>query len=216
MKSYIVLGLGRFGKSIAQALFDLGHEVLGVDEDAKIVQDFSRHITHTVQADLTDEDFLKSMDIKKFDAAIVAVGSNMQISIMATVLLKELGAKFVLVKAHDDLHEKVLYKIGADKVILPEKDIGIKVAQDLAIDNFFEMIEISPDYSIISINPPDSWIGRTLGEIAVRTRYKVNIIAIRNESATNVVPDANTRFESRSVMTVLAMNGDLKRLRNIK
>lgn len=216
MKSFIVLGLGRFGKSLAQTLYDLGHEVLGVDGDEKIVQEFSRHITHTVQAEVTSEDFLKSMDIRKFDAAIVAVGSNMQVSIMATVILKELGARFILVKAQDDFQEKVLYKIGADKVILPEKDIGIKAARNLATDNFFDMIEISPDHSIISISPPESWYGKTLGELAVRTKYGINIIAVNGGNSTNVIPNANTLIESNSVITVMGMNDDLKRVSSIK
>jgi trk system potassium uptake protein TrkA len=216
MKSFIVLGLGHFGKSIAQTLFDLGHEVLAVDDDERIVQEFSRHVTHTVQAEVTSEDFLKSMDIKRFDAVIVAVGSNMQVSIMATVLLKELGAKFILVKAQDDFQEKVLYKIGADKVILPEKDMGVKAARSLAADNFYDMIEISPEYSIVTIHTPVPWYGKTLGELAVRAKYGVNIIAVKGGKNTNVIPNANTMLDKNTAITVMGSNYDLKRLNSIK
>ncbi len=216
MKSFIVLGLGRFGMSVAQTLYDLGYEVLGVDGDEKIVNEFSRRITHAVQADITSEEFLKSMDIRKFDAAVVAVGSNIQVSIMVTVLLKELGTKFILVKAQDDFQEKILYKIGVDKVILPEKDIGMKAARNLVADNFFDMIEISPDYSITSVTPPDSWYGRTLGELNARAKYGINVLAVRGGSNVNIIPDANTLIEREATITIMGSNDDISRFRNKK
>ena len=211
MKSFIVLGLGKFGMSVAKTLCELGYEVLGVDEDEKLVNEFSRRISHAVQADITSEDFLRSIDIKKFDAAIVAVGSNIQTSIMVTVLLKELSAKYILVKAQDDFAERILYKIGADKVILPEKDIGVKVARNLASNNFFDIIEISNDYSIISVSPPKSWYGKTLGEIGARVKYGINVLAVKGGEKTSIIPDANTIIEEDSVVTVMGMNNDLKR-----
>ncbi len=216
MKSYIVLGLGKFGVSIAQSLFDLGHEVLGVDGDDKIVNEAARYITHAVQADITSDYFLKSIDISKFDAVIVAVGSNIQVSLMVTVLLKELHAKFILVKAQDDFQEKLLYKIGADKVILPEKEIGIKAARNLASDNFFDMIEISPDCSITSIVPPESWFGKTLGELAARRKYGINILAVKSENTTNIIPDANTVIANNSIVTIIGTNNSLKKFGFIK
>lgn len=216
MKSFIVLGLGRFGKSLAQTLYDLGYEVLGVDGDEKIVNDFSNRITHAIQADITSEEFLRSIDVGKFDAAIVAVGSNTQVSIMATVLLKELKVKFVLVKAKDDFEEKILYKIGADKVILPEKDMGIKVARNLAAANFYDMIEISSEYSITSAAVPESWQGKTLGELGARARYGTNILAIKKEGETNIMPNANTVIESGSVLIIFGANNDIKKFASIK
>jgi trk system potassium uptake protein TrkA len=216
MKSFIVLGLGKFGMSMAKALFDMGSEVLAVDEDIDIVQDFSRHVTHTLQANATDEDFLKSVDVCDFDAAVVAVGSNMQVGIMATVLLKELGAKYILVKAQDEFEEKVLYKVGADKVILPEKDMGVKAAHALMSDNVLDTIEISPDYSIITIAVPGSWIGRTIGSLSVRIKYNVNIVAIRGADNAIIVPGAETRLEGGMVLTVMGANTNLKKLNNIR
>lgn len=216
MKSFIVLGLGRFGKSLALTLYDLGYEVLGVDGDERIVNDFSNQITRTMQADITSEDFLRSIDVSKFDAAVVAVGSNTQVSIMATVLLKELLVKFVLVKAKDDFEARILYKIGADKVILPEKDMGIKAARNLAADNFYDLIEISSEYSISSAAAPESWDGKTLGELGARARYGTNILAIKNEGTTDIMPNANTVINSGSVLIVLGTNSDIKRFGNIK
>lgn len=211
MKSYLVLGLGRFGKSVAKTLFDLGYEVLGVDGDEKLVNEFSRHITQAIQADITSEDFLRSIDVKSFEATIVAVGSNIQISILATVLLKELGAHFIMVKAQDDFQEKILYKLGADKVILPEKDSGIKAARNLATDNFFDMVEISPEYSITSVSPPDSWLGKTLGELSARTKYGLNVIAVKSTDNKCVIPDANTVIESGSIITIMGTNDALQK-----
>jgi trk system potassium uptake protein TrkA len=218
-KSYIVLGLGRFGVSFAKTLVEMGHEVLGVDGDERLVQHCCNDLTHVMVADLTSEDFLKSIDISKFDAAIVAVGSNLQVSIMTTVILKELEAKYIMAKAQNDFHAKVLYKVGADKVILPERDMGIKAAHNLAADNFYDMIEISNDYSIINIYPPASWCGKTLGELAVRTKYKVNVIAIRNDSANedmDILPSANTMVNKGDTITVIGNNNDLKKLRSTK
>ncbi len=216
MKSYLVLGLGRFGMSVAQTIYNLGHEVVGVDESEKLVNEFSRLITHTIQADITDEDFLKAMDISKFDSVVVAVGSNLQVSIMVTVLLKELSARYILVKAQDDFQAKILYKVGADKVILPEQDMGIKVAHNLMSDSFFELIEISQDYSITSVNAPESWYGKTLGELAVRSKYGINILAIKEKDHTNVVPNAKTMIGSDTVITILGMNHDLKKFQSVR
>jgi trk system potassium uptake protein TrkA len=216
MKSFIVLGLGKFGMSMAKALFDMGSEVLAVDEDINIVQDFSRQVTHTMQANATDEEFLRSVDIGDFDAAVVAVGSNMQVGIMATVLLKELGAKYILVKAQDEFEEKVLYKVGADKVILPEKDMGLKAAHALMSDNVLDTIEISPDYSIVTIEVPDSWVGKTIGSLSVRIKYNVNIVAIKGADDAIVVPGADTRLETGMVLTVMGANANLKKLNNIR
>ena len=216
MKSYLVLGLGRFGMSVAQTIYNLGHEVVGVDESEKLVNEFSRLITHTIQADITDEDFLKAMDISKFDSVVVAVGSNLQASIMVTVLLKELSARYILVKAQDDFQAKILYKVGADKVILPEQDMGIKVAHNLMSDSFFELIEISQDYSITSVNAPESWCGKTLGELAVRSKYGINILAIKEKDHTNVVPNAKPMIGSDTVITILGMNHDLKKFQSVR
>ncbi len=216
MKSFIVLGLGRFGMSVAQTLFDLGYEVLGVDADERVVSKFSQYITHVVQADITSESFLKSVDVTNFDAAIVAVGSNMQVNILATVLLKELNVKYILVKAQDDFQEKILYKIGADKVILPEKNIGIRVAHNLVSDSFFDIIAVSPDYSITSMIAPKSWQGHTLGQLAVRKKYGINVLLVRSESNIRNIPDSNTLIERESTLILMGMNEDLKKISTLK
>ncbi|MEG0129568.1 potassium channel family protein, partial [Clostridium sp.] len=127
-KQYIIIGLGRFGASIAKTLYSLGNEVLAVDVDEEVIQDISPDVTHAVQADATDEGVLRALGLRNFDVAVITIGSDAQASIMATLLVKELGVKYVIAKAHNEVHAKVLYKIGADRVVFPERDMGVRVA----------------------------------------------------------------------------------------
>ncbi|MGN0026287.1 MAG: potassium channel family protein, partial [Clostridium sp.] len=129
-KQFVIIGLGRFGASIAKTLYSLGNDVLAIDKDEDIVQEIADSVTHAVQLDATDENALRSLGIRNFDVAVVTIGDNIQSSIMATLLVKELGVKYIIAKGHSDLHAKVLYKIGADRVVLPEKDMGIRVAHN--------------------------------------------------------------------------------------
>lgn len=216
MKSFIIIGLGRFGQSLAKTLVELGHDVLGVDRSESIVQQLSDEITHVVQAEADNEDFLKSVGIKNFDAAVVAIGDDIQSSIITTVLLKELGVKYILAKAQNDLHAKILYKVGADKVIFPERDMGVRAANMLVSNNIIDIIELSPDYSIMEITPPPAWLGKSIGELSVRVRYGVYIIAIRRSSEINVMPNANMVFEEGDVIAVIGNNSSLKSLQKIK
>ncbi len=215
MKTFIVLGLGLFGKSVAKTLFDMGHEVLAVDDDLDTVNSFANHVTHVVQANVTDEEFLQSLDVPNADGVIIAIGTNMQVSIMATVLLKELGAKHILVKAQDDFEARILSKVGADKVILPETDMGIKVARSLVSDNVLDAIEVSKDYSIVSMPVPDSWCGKTIGELLIRTRYGVNIIVMRNPNGTIMMPQADLALKPGLVLTLMGSNSNLKKIHTL-
>ncbi len=212
MKTFIVLGLGLFGKSVAKTLVELGHEVLAVDDDIDTVNSIANHVTHVVQANVTDEEFLKSLDVPNADGVIIAIGTNIQVTIMATVLLKELGAKFILVKAQDEFEARILYKIGADKVILVETDMGIKVARSLISDNVLDAIEISKDFSILSIPVPESWCGKAIGELLIRSRYGVNIIVIRNPNGTIMMPQPDLLLKPGVVLTLMGSNNNLKKV----
>ena len=141
-KQFVIIGLGRFGSSIAKTLYSLGNDVLAIDKDEDIVQEIADSVTHAVQLDATDENALRSLGIRNFDVAVVTIGDNIQSSIMATLLVKELGVKYIIAKGHSDLHAKVLYKIGADRVVLPEKDMGIRVAHNLVSANILDYIEL--------------------------------------------------------------------------
>ena len=216
MKSFLVIGLGKFGKSCAKELTDLNYEVLGVDENPRLVAEASSYLTHTVQADSTDEDFLKSIGVDNYDACIVAIGDNQESSVMITVLLKEHGAKKIIAKAQSELHAKILRKVGADQVVLPEYDMGKKLAHSLSHKNIYDLVDISSNYSIASITAPKEWVNKTLGELSPRDKYGVNIIAIEsNSSEPNVFPNASTVISKNDIVVVIGDNEKLKELKNL-
>lgn len=216
MKSFLVIGLGKFGKSCAKELTELNYEVLGVDENPRLVAEASSYLTHTVQADSTDEDFLKSIGVDSYDSCIVAIGDNQESSVMITVLLKEHGAKNIIAKAQSELHAKILRKVGADQVVLPEYDMGKKLAHSLSHKNIYDLVDISSNYSIGSITAPKEWINKTLGELSPRDRYGVNVIAIEsNSSEPNVFPNASTIINKNDTVVVIGDNEKLKELKSL-
>lgn len=216
MKSFLVIGLGKFGRSCARELCELGHDVLGVDESLKLVNEASAYLTHTVQADSTDEDFLKSISVSEFDSCIVAIGDDQEASVMITVLLKEHGAKYIIAKAQSELHAKILEKLGADKVILPEYDMGIKLAHTLCDTDIYDLVDISPEHSIVSIKAPREWIGKNLETLSARDKYGVNIIAIESEDKNaNVFPTAKTIINKNDSIIVIGDNKNLEKLKEM-
>lgn len=213
MKSFVILGLGRFGISLARTIVELGHEVFGADNDEEVVKRHAGELTHIVQADITSEDFLRSIDVAKFDAVIIALSSNLQASIMTTLIAKEVGAKYLIAKSQSDFHSRLLYKIGADVVILPEKDMGVKVAHNLVTDKFLNMIEISPEYSIINLYPPESWFGKTLKELTPGLRERAQILALRKSDASAaLMPDLQQIVEEGDIITLMGENNTLRKL----
>lgn len=216
MKSFLVIGLGKFGKSCAKELTELNYEVLGVDENPRLVAEASSYLTHTVQADSTDEDFLKSIGVDSYNSCIVAIGDNQETSVMLTVLLKEYGAKNIIAKAQSELHARILQKVGADQVVLPEYDMGKKLAHSLSHKNIYDLVDISSNYSIGSITAPKEWINKTLGELSPRDRYGVNVIAIESVSSKpNVFPNANTVINKNDTVVVIGDNEKLKELKSL-
>lgn len=211
-KQFVVVGLGRFGSSVAKTLYGLGHDVLAIDMNEDLVQDISEDVTHAVQLDATDEVALKALGIRNFDVAVVTIGANIQASVMATLLLKENGIKHIIAKGNSDLHAKVLYKIGADRVILPEKDMGIRVAHNLVSTNILDYIELSSDYSIIEINSPSHWHGKTINQLSLRGEYGINVVAIKRGKDVNVSPYADDIIESGDIVVAIGSASDLSRL----
>lgn len=187
-KQFVVIGLGRFGYSIAKTLHSLDYDVLAIDRSEDIVQQISDEVTHAVQLDATDENALKSLGVRNFDVAIVAIGEDIQASIMVTLLLKELGVKYIMAKAQNEKHEKVLQKIGADRVILPEKEMGIRIANNLSTTNILDYIELSPDYSIMEVKALKEWENKTLKELKLRSTYGINIVAIKRGEDVRISP----------------------------
>lgn len=212
MKQYVVIGCGRFGRSVAENLYKLGHDVLAIDGNEETIQNISEKVTHAVQADATDEHALRSLGLRNFDVAVITIGSDIQSSIMATLIVKELGVKYVVAKAQSEMHAKVLYKIGADRVVFPERDMGMRVAHNLVSTNILDYIELAPDYSIMEITALDEWHEKTLLDLNIRSRYGINIMAIKHGSNINVSPTAEDIVHRGDVLVVVGNNNDLKRL----
>ncbi len=211
-KQFIVIGCGRFGSSIAKTLYNMGHDVLAIDHNEEIVQDISDEVTHSVQADATDEAVLKSLGVRNFDVAIVTIGSNIQSSIMVTSIIKELGINHVVAKAQNEIHSKILFKIGADRVVFPERDMGTRVAHNLISSNILDYIELSSDYSIMEITAFDEWIGKTLLQLNIRSRFGLNVMAIKQGAEINISPMANDIIKKDDVLIVVGHNKAFKKL----
>jgi len=211
-KQFLVLGLGRFGTSVARTLCELGQEVLAVDADEDLVNAIAPYVTQAMQLDATDEEALNSLDVNSFDVAIVSIGQNTRDSILISVLLKELGVPYLVAKANDDLHAKVLRKIGVDRVVFPERDMGARLARNLITPNVLELMELSDDYQIIEIKVPAKWIGNSLIGLNVRRRYGVNILAIHRQDRFLVSPAPDMLFEGNDTLLVMGKKDDIERL----
>lgn len=203
-KQYLVVGLGRFGSELAAELYRQGAEVFAVDRDMDAVAALQGKLTDVMQADAQDEDVLRRIGVAEFDAAIVAIGSDVQAGSIITMMLKEMGAKYVIAKANDDFHGRMLTKLGADKVIYPARDMGQRIAHNLVSDRILDFIELSPDYSLMEMQPHAEWIGKTLGELQLRQKHRINVVAVRSGDAVNALPDQNTLLCERDVMLVVA------------
>lgn len=209
-RQYIVLGLGRFGASVATHLSRMGHEVLAVDSDEKLVQAAAPCVTQAVQGNATDEAALAALDVGSFDAAVVAIGSNTRDSILVTVLCKEAGVPLVIAKAVDDLHAKVLRKVGADRVVFPERDMGQRVARALDTPNIIELMELSGDYQIAEVFAPEKWCGRTLVDVNVRRNYGLSVVGIRRGGEFLASPGAEMVLRRGDILLVLGKVRDIE------
>jgi len=211
-KEFIVIGCGRFGSSVARTLYKLGHNVMVIDTSEEIINEISESVTYAVQGDATDEKTLKSLGVRNFDVAIIAMGGDIQASILISIILKELGVRYIVSKAQNDLHAKVLYKIGVDQIVFPERDMGVKIAQSLVSSNILDYIELSPEYSIVEINAIDEWVGKSLRDLNMRSKYGINVMAIKKGTEIDVSPNAEYVIEKGSILIVIGNNNDLKKL----
>lgn len=214
-KQFVVIGLGRFGYSIAKTLNSLGNDVLAIDKSEDIVQEISDEVTHAIQLDATDESALKSLGIRNFDVAIVAIGEDIQASIMVTLLAKELGVKYIIAKAQNEKHEKVLQKIGADRVILPEKEMGVRIANNLATTNILDYIELSPDYSIMEVKAIKEWENKTLKELKLRSTYGINIMAIKRGEDIIISPLAEDVIMEEDIIITIGSQKTFSKLKRL-
>lgn len=207
---YAVIGLGRFGSSLAKELTKLGYEVLGIDKYEEKVEAVSGILTHTVVISSLEEEVLRSLGIRNFDCVIVAIGDDIQASILAAVMLKEMGVKTVVAKALSELHGKVLQKIGVDRVIYPERDMGIRVAHQLVSPNLLDYIELSKDYTIAELAVTRKIAGSTLQQLNTRARYGCSVVAINKDKGIVIAPTAEEVVAEKDIMVVIGTNGQIE------
>lgn len=214
-RQFVVIGCGRFGTSVAMKLNELGCEVMVVDNNEETIQDISEYVTHAVQADATDENTIRSLGIRNFDVAVVTIGSDIQSSILITLMCKELGVKHVVAKAQNELHAKVLYKIGADRVVFPEREMGIRIAKNLVFENILDYVELDPRYGIAEIYAPDEWIGKSLKELELRNNYHINVLGVKKGADLNVQFDPEDEITEGTVLVVIGNNNDINQLERL-
>ena len=210
-KEFAVIGLGRFGGSICRELVAQGMEVLAIDHKEDRVNEFAAIASHAVIGDTTDESVLKSLGIRNFDHVIVAIGDDIQASILTTLMLKELGVKHITVKAQNDYHEKVLIKIGADQVVHPERDMGKRIAHKIVSNNILDYIELSDDHSIVEIVASARLNGKTLIDLDIRAKYGINIVGIKRGNKVIISPAADELVHVGDILIVLGADTDINR-----
>ena len=203
MNSYVVVGLGRFGAEVARQLHGLGCEVLAMDVSSELVQQVAQDVTHAVVADGQDKEVLKALGVRNMDCGIIAIGGDLAASVLVTMNMKELGVPYIVCKAHDETHRRVLEKLGADRVVIPEKENAARLARGLSSPNVLDYIELSEDYGIVEVPAPKTWCDKTLKELNIRAKMGVNILAVRRNGKINVSPAADFQICSRDIVVIL-------------
>ncbi len=215
MKSYVVIGLGRFGSELARQLCKLGAEVLAMDVRESLVQQVAGDVTQAVVGDARDKEVLKSLGVRNFDCAVIAIGDDLAASVLVTMNLKELSVPYVVCKARDETHRKVLEKLGVDRVVIPEKEHAQRLGRSLYSHNVLDYIEISEAYGILEVPAPKSWLNKSIKELNVRAKLGVNIIAVENHKKTNVSPTADYVIQEGDIMVVLGDNLSLEKVQKL-
>jgi trk system potassium uptake protein TrkA len=212
-KQFVVIGLGRFGTSVAKTLSSLGHDVLAMDKNEHAVQVIMQDVTQAVQADARDEETLRALGVRNLDVAVVAIGDDLEANILITLTLKEMGIPYVVAKAQSVQHGKVLEKIGADKIVYPEQDMGIRLANNLIRTNVMDFIELSLDFSIFEIIASSQFVNKTLGNLNLRAVYGINVVAIKKrEDQIVIAPGANAVIEEKNILVIVCNKKALSRL----
>ncbi len=213
MKSYIVIGLGRFGTEMAVKLYDCGEEVLAVDTNETLIDKIADRVTRAVAADARDMDVLKKLGAGHFDVAVVAVGSDLAASALITMNLKMLGVPYIMCKAHDDTYRDILEKLGADRVIIPEREMADKLSLGLTSAGVMEYIELSDEVGIVEMSPPEVWYGKTIRQLDLRSRYGLNVIAMRRGDDLGISPDIDAPIDDQYTMVMLGSYDIINRLK---
>jgi trk system potassium uptake protein len=210
--SVLVVGLGRFGTAAALELMALGHEVLAVDVEERLVNDIAPNVTHAVEVDASDEDALRSIGAGEFDHAIVAISGVTEASIFATMALKNLGVRNIIAKAATRLHGAILERVGADRVVYPEREMGARVAHSFSIPNIEDYLDVAPRFGIVKVRPPASFVGRTLRELDLAGRLSLTPIALRRGDNVTVNPHRDEKLGERDELILIGRDDRLERL----
>lgn len=211
-KQYIVIGLGRFGRSVARHLEANGCMVMAVDKDEKKVNLVSEFVTRAMCLDISDEEAVKELGLSNFDGVVVAIGHNLEAAIFSIMWAKEEGVKLLIAEAYDETQGKILAKVGADEIVYPEREMGYHLAKNLAFGNILDAVELSAGYSIAELPVLPKWVGKNLIELKLRDKYHVNVIAVRRNHKLEVTPSAEKPFVEGDVVVLLGSNDTLKKL----
>ncbi|WP_422124196.1 potassium channel family protein [Planococcus sp. X10-3] len=211
-KQVVVVGLGRFGSSVCMELFKLGHEVMALDMDPEKVEAIADYASQATVADATDKSQLKALGVRNFDQAIIAIGDDLQASVLCTLMLKEIGLEKVWVKARDLQHKKILEKVGADRVIQPEYEMGIRVAHHVDSEKIVDYIDLSDDYSIVEMSATEKIAGKTLHQLDIRVKFNCITLAIKKGEDVNIAPHPDDVISVGDILVVMGHRNDLKRL----
>ncbi len=212
-KSYAVFGLGRYGLAVAKELISNGAEVLAVDMNETLVNSVILDVPYCKCADVTDPEVLGKLGVAEMDVVIIAMAGNLEASVMAVMLCKEMGVKTVIAKCSDETHRKILLKVGADRAVLPENESGVRLAKNLLTSGFVDVIELSADVSLIELDVRSEWIGKTLIELNLRKKYGINVIAVRRPHDLQINIDPNMKLDSTMQLVVIANTATLSKLK---
>lgn len=211
-KSYAVFGLGKFGQSVAVELANMGADVLAVDIDEERVAEIANQVTCAVRADICDAGTMANLGISNMDGVIVAITGSMHASVMGTIIAKEAGVPYVFAKSQDDVHTKILSKLGADRVLIPEKESGVSVAHSVMAGSFIDFIELSERVRMIELRPKSEWIGKSLRQLDLRRKEHINIIAVREKGEITATPDPDKALTADMNLLVIVDERDVSKL----
>lgn len=210
MKQIAVLGLGKFGLSLARTLVKMGHEVLGIDRDEVIVDEVAKELTSALVANVMDEKTLHALELPAFDTVVVSLG-DVSSSVIVTMMLREMGVEHIVAKAMDDIHARILNKVGAERIVLPERDMGIRVARSISDHNVLDYIDLSEEYSLVELKALDSWDGMQLRQTDARNKFGLNIVAIRTGNQIQISPDPDYVIHKTDTIVAIGANAQIKK-----
>lgn len=209
-KQILIIGLGKFGMSIAKELAKYDCEVLAVDESSELVDEVAEFVTHAARVDAGDINTLRKLGVSNFDEAIIGIGDNLEASIMIALSLKELKVPYIIAKSRDEVHTRLLTMIGVDKVVQPEKDVGVRIAKSIMHKSIIERVEFGKEYSVIEIETPQEWTGKTLNELNLRPKHNINIVCVEKNDGKVIIPMANYVIEEKDNLMLISPNKELE------